>query len=56
MSETEGIIAALETAHAIYYAQELAKSLPKDEKIIVCLSGRGDKDMNTIAEREGFKK
>jgi len=56
LSETEGIIAALETAHAIYYAQELAKSLPKDEKIIVCLSGRGDKDMNTIAEREGFKK
>jgi len=50
LCETEGIIPALESAHAIYYAAELAKSLPKDNIILVCLSGRGDKDMEVVAE------
>jgi tryptophan synthase beta subunit len=50
LSETEGIIPALETAHAIYYAAELAKTLPSDEIILVCLSGRGDKDMEIVAQ------
>jgi tryptophan synthase beta chain len=46
MSEIEGIIPALETAHAIYYAAELAKSLPAEQVIVVNLSGRGDKDVS----------
>jgi tryptophan synthase beta chain len=50
LSETEGIIPALETAHAIYYAAELAKTLQPDEIILVCLSGRGDKDMEIVAQ------
>ncbi|MDZ7704839.1 MAG: tryptophan synthase subunit beta [Trueperaceae bacterium] len=45
-SETEGIIPALETAHAIYYTAELAKTMDKDQIIVVNLSGRGDKDVN----------
>jgi len=50
LCETEGIIPALESAHAIHYAAELAKSLPKENIILVCLSGRGDKDMEVVAE------
>jgi tryptophan synthase beta subunit len=50
LCETEGIIPALESAHAIYYAAEMAKSLPKDNIVLVCLSGRGDKDMEMVAE------
>jgi len=50
LCETEGIIPALESAHAIHYAAELAKSLPKKNIILVCLSGRGDKDMEMVAE------
>ena len=49
LSETEGIIPALETAHAIFYALELAKTLTKDKKIVICVSGRGDKDIDAIA-------
>ncbi len=49
LCETEGIIPALEPAHAIYYAAELAKTLPKEEIVLVCLSGRGDKDMDIVA-------
>ena len=49
LSETEGIIPALETAHAMYYAAELAKTLPREQCILVCLSGRGDKDMEIVA-------
>jgi len=48
LARAEGIIAALESSHAIKYAIDLAKTLPKDKTILVCLSGRGDKDMNTI--------
>ncbi|MGA0101920.1 MAG: tryptophan synthase subunit beta, partial [Burkholderiaceae bacterium] len=45
----EGIIPALETSHALAYAAKLAPSLPKDKSILVNLSGRGDKDMHTVA-------
>lgn len=48
LSRSEGIIPALETAHAIKYACDLAKTLSSDKSILVCVSGRGDKDMNTI--------
>ena len=50
----EGIIPALESAHAIAYATKLAATLPKDKIILVNLSGRGDKDMHTVAERMGL--
>ena len=50
---TEGIIPALESAHAIYYVSELAPTLTKDQIVLVCLSGRGDKDMDTVAEATG---
>jgi tryptophan synthase beta chain len=50
----EGIIPALESAHAIAYATKLAAGLPKDQSILVNLSGRGDKDMHTVAERMGL--
>jgi tryptophan synthase beta chain len=49
LCETEGIIPALESAHAVYYAAELAKTLPADNIVLVCLSGRGDKDMEIVA-------
>jgi len=49
-SEKEGIIPALETAHAIWATVQLAKELPKDQNIVMCLSGRGDKDVEQIAE------
>ncbi len=48
----EGIIPALESAHALAYAAKLAATLPKDKTILVNLSGRGDKDMHTVAERD----
>ena len=50
----EGIIPALESAHAIAYAKKLAAKLGKDRHIVVNLSGRGDKDIFTIAKREGI--
>ncbi|KAJ3194489.1 tryptophan synthetase [Irineochytrium annulatum] len=50
LSETEGIIPALETAHAVWKAYELAKTLKSDQNIVVCISGRGDKDVVSIAE------
>ncbi len=49
LSETEGIIPALESAHAIAYVTKLAPQLEKSDTVIICLSGRGDKDANTIA-------
>jgi tryptophan synthase beta chain len=48
LARTEGIIPALESAHAIAYAVQLARSLPNEKSIIVNLSGRGDKDLNTV--------
>ncbi|KAI8900149.1 tryptophan synthase beta subunit-like PLP-dependent enzyme [Globomyces pollinis-pini] len=50
LSQTEGIIPALETSHAIYAAVELAKTLPKSQDIVICVSGRGDKDVMSVAE------
>jgi tryptophan synthase beta chain len=50
----EGIIPALESAHAIAYAAKLAPTLPNDQIILVNLSGRGDKDMHTVAQRAGL--
>ena len=55
LCKTEGIIPALETSHAIAYAEKLAKKLPKDKIILVNLSGRGDKDINTVANIAGIK-
>ncbi|HHV74685.1 MAG TPA: tryptophan synthase subunit beta [Thermoanaerobacterium sp.] len=49
LSQIEGIIPALESAHAVAYAMKLAPSLSKDDIIVVNLSGRGDKDVNTVA-------
>ncbi len=54
MTRMEGIIPALETSHAIAYATKLAPELSKHQHIVVNLSGRGDKDMNTIARIEGW--
>ncbi|HEX2650391.1 MAG TPA: tryptophan synthase subunit beta, partial [Burkholderiales bacterium] len=51
----EGIIPALESAHALAHAAALAKTLAKDKILLVNLSGRGDKDMHTVAERLGMK-
>lgn len=48
LSKTEGIIPALESAHAVAYGVQLAKSLPKDKTIVINLSGRGDKDVEFI--------
>ena len=54
LTRLEGIIPALESSHAVAYAMRLAKTLGKDQHILVNLSGRGDKDINTIASREGI--
>lgn len=54
LTKYEGIIPALESSHAIAYATKLAPTLSKDQMIVINLSGRGDKDMNTIAQIEGF--
>lgn len=53
LSRTEGIISAIESAHAIAYAQKLAPTLPKDKIIVVNVSGRGDKDVAAIARYMG---
>lgn len=53
LSETEGIIPALESAHAIAYLEKLAPKMSQDESIIVCLSGRGDKDVETVQSALG---
>ncbi|MGB9780876.1 tryptophan synthase subunit beta [Caldanaerobacter sp.] len=55
LSQTEGIIPALESAHALAYAMKLAKKLGKDKIIVVNLSGRGDKDVNTVAKVMGVE-
>lgn len=53
LSKTEGIIPAIESSHAVAYAKKLAPTMNKDEIIIVCLSGRGDKDVAAIAKYKG---
>ena len=50
LSRTEGIIPAIESAHAVAYAKKQAKKMKPDDIMVVCLSGRGDKDVNTIAD------
>jgi len=55
LCRTEGIIPALESAHAVYHACQLAKDLTNDQIVLVCLSGRGDKDMDIVAEAGGIK-
>ena len=51
----EGIIPALESSHAIAYGSKLAATLPKDKVVLVNLSGRGDKDIHTVAEKSGME-
>jgi tryptophan synthase beta chain len=53
LSEAEGIIPALESAHAVALAMNIAKEMGRSASIIVCLSGRGDKDVDQVAEMEG---
>ena len=55
LCRTEGIIPALESAHAVAHAMALAPTLPKDAILLVNLSGRGDKDMHTVAGRTGMR-
>jgi tryptophan synthase beta chain len=54
LARTEGILAALESSHAIAQAMQLARELPPDALVLANLSGRGDKDVHTIARREGI--
>jgi tryptophan synthase beta chain len=55
LTRIEGIIPALESSHALAYAAKLAPTMRKDQSILINLSGRGDKDMHTVAAREGIK-
>ena len=55
LTRMEGIMPALESAHAVAHAMKLAPTLTGDKVLLVNLSGRGDKDMNTVAERSGLK-
>jgi tryptophan synthase beta chain len=55
LTRTEGIMPALESSHALAYAAKLAATMDKDQIIIVNLSGRGDKDIHTIAQLDGMK-
>jgi tryptophan synthase beta chain len=55
LTQVEGIIPALESSHAVAYGMELAATMNPDQRIIINLSGRGDKDINTIARIEGIQ-
>ncbi len=55
LTRTEGIMPALETAHAVSYAMKLAAEMDKDKMIVINISGRGDKDINTVAQLDGIK-
>jgi tryptophan synthase beta chain len=55
LCRTEGIIPALESAHAVAHALKIAPTMPKSAILLVNLSGRGDKDMHTVAERSGIR-
>ncbi len=55
LTRTEGIMPALETAHALAHAAKLAPTMERDQVIVVNLSGRGDKDIHTVAAREGIR-
>ena len=53
LSKTEGIIPALESSHAVHYAVELAGKMSEEEILVICLSGRGDKDVQTVRDALG---
>jgi tryptophan synthase beta chain len=53
LSRTEGIIPAIESAHAVAYARKLAPTMAKDQIIVINVSGRGDKDVAAIARYKG---
>jgi tryptophan synthase beta chain len=53
LSRMEGIIPAIESAHAVAHAQKIAPAMSPEESIIICLSGRGDKDVAAIARYRG---
>jgi tryptophan synthase beta chain len=53
LAKTEGIIPALESSHAVHYAVELAGQMQEDEIVVICLSGRGDKDVQTVRDALG---
>ena len=55
LSKTEGIIPAIESSHAVAYAMKLAPKMNSDKIIVICLSGRGDKDVAAIAKYMGVK-
>ncbi|MEE4295751.1 MAG: tryptophan synthase subunit beta [Wenzhouxiangella sp.] len=55
LTRSEGIMPALETSHAVAYGMKLAAERPRDEVVLINLSGRGDKDINTVAEIEGIE-
>jgi tryptophan synthase beta chain len=55
LSETEGLSPALESAHAIGYLPKLARRMKKSQKVVLCLSGRGDKDMNQLQKLLGLE-
>jgi tryptophan synthase beta chain len=54
LTRIEGIMPALESAHAVAYAEKMAPRMRKDQIIIVNLSGRGDKDIHTVASIDGI--
>ena len=54
LCRTEGIIPALEPSHAVYHAASLASQLSPDQIVLVCLSGRGDKDIDIVARNAGI--
>lgn len=53
LAKVEGIIPAIESAHAVAYARKIVPQMKKDDSIIICLSGRGDKDVKSIAQYRG---
>jgi tryptophan synthase beta subunit len=54
LTQFEGIIPALESAHAVYGAVKLARTLKPDQIVVICVSGRGDKDINTVRDSRLF--
>ena len=55
LARTEGIICAIESAHAVAHVMKIVKNYSRDDIIIICLSGRGDKDVAAIARYRGEK-
>ena len=55
LARTDGIICAIESAHAVAQAKKIAPSMRKDQSLIICLSGRGDQDVAAIARYRGIR-